>query len=53
MPNGTKEVNLRNIEWLRRAALPPAITQLRERRKRRLTGRATTNGNGHGRVPDA
>jgi potassium efflux system protein len=53
MPNGSKDINLRNMEWLKRAVIPAAgaaAAHREPRRKRRGNGRgAAANGNGHGR----
>ena len=47
MPDGTTDISLRNMEWIKRAGPPPAASAQRDRRKRRATARSAANGNGH------
>jgi potassium efflux system protein len=50
MPNGVKDINLMNMDWVKRAGSPHPVTAMRDRRKRRLLAReGHANGNGHGR----
>jgi small-conductance mechanosensitive channel len=55
VPYRQTDVHLRNMDWLKRAMLPPAATPPRQRRRQRMLSRggnghgAGSNGNGHGR----
>jgi small-conductance mechanosensitive channel len=53
MPNGSKDLNLRATDGLKRIVQADGAAMLRHRRRKRGYGRLTANGNGHSRPTDA